>query len=225
MPGTLSIIATPIGNLEDVSPRALRTMKESDVLYCEDTRVTARLLARYELKVPLKSYREHNHESAVREIIALLQDDKKIGYVSDAGTPGIADPGARLVRDILKAAPDTVIVPISGPSAVATAMSVAGFPAAAFLFLGFPPHKKGRNGFFDEAMASEHPVVLYESPHRIFKAIEAIAERDPLRQLCVCRELTKMYETIYRGTAEEIRAKLEATSIKGEFVIVIEEKR
>jgi 16S rRNA (cytidine1402-2'-O)-methyltransferase len=222
MPGTLSIIATPIGNLEDVSPRALRTMKESDILYCEDTRVTSKLLARYEMHVPLKSYREHNHESAVREIIALLQDDKKVGYVSDAGTPGIADPGARLVRDILKAAPETVITPIAGPSAVASAMSIAGFPAAAFLFLGFPPHKKGRNGFFDEAMASEHPVVLYESPHRIFKALEAIEERGAARQLCVCRELTKLHETVYRGTAAEVRAMLEAGSAKGEFVIVIE---
>ena len=222
MPGTLSIIATPIGNLEDISPRALRTMTECDVLYCEDTRVTAKILARYGLSVPLKSYREHNHDAAVREIITHLQEGKRIGYVSDAGTPGIADPGTRLVRDILKSAPETVVTPLPGPSAVAAAMSVAGFPSAGCLFLAFPPHKKGRNGFFDDAMASRYPVVLYESPHRIFKALEAIAERDPMRRLCVCRELTKMFETVYRGTASEIRAMLEATSAKGEFVIVIE---
>ena len=219
--GTLSIIATPIGNLEDVTVRALATLRQVDLLLCEDTRVTRRLLDRYEIVVTTESYREEVHFQKVSRIVELLRQDKHVGLVSDAGTPGISDPGSRLVRDVLAQEPTVKVVPIPGPSAVTTALSASGFPSDAFVFLGFPPHKKGRSAFFTRAMAQELTTVLYESTHRIDKALDSINAADPARKLVVARELTKMFETFYRGTASEIKAQLEKTSSKGEFVIVI----
>lgn len=219
--GTLYVISTPIGNLEDITFRAVETLKSLDLLLCEDTRVTRRLLGRYNIEVRTESYREQVHFQKIVHVAELLKEGKKVGIVSDAGTPGISDPGFRLVRDVLAAAPDTKVVPIPGPSAVATAVSVSGLPSDSFVFLGFPPHKKGRSALFKEAMSQDRTVVLYESTHRIEKALNEIMALDPHRPLAVCRELTKMFETIYRGTAAEVLAALEATSTKGEFVIVI----
>src|SRR3989338_4334211 len=176
--GTLYIIATPIGNLGDITYRAVETLKSLDLLLCEDTRVTRRLLDHYGITVTTESYREQVHFQKITRVAGLLREGKTIGIVSDAGTPGISDPGFRLVRDILQQAPDTKIVPMPGPSAVAAAVSVSGLPSDSFVFMGFPPH-------------------------------------------AVCRELTKMFETIYRGTAAEIMKQLDETSSKGEFVIVI----
>lgn len=222
--GTLFIIATPIGNLEDVTYRAVETLKSLDVLFCEDTRVTVRLLERYALRVPMDSYREEAHREKLERVLAHLREGKRVGLVSDAGTPAISDPGFRLVRDVLAAEPETTVVPIPGPSAVVTSLSVSGFPSDEFLFLGFPPHKKGRQSAFAEAMDQPRTVVLYESPHRIDKALVAIDALDPARTLCVGREITKIHETFYRGTAKEVAAQLEKTSSKGEFVIVIAPK-
>ena len=219
--GTLFIIGTPIGNLEDVTYRAVETLKSLDVLFCEDTRVTRRLLDRYGIGVQVDSYREEVHGQKLAKVLTHLREGKKVGLVSDAGTPAIADPGFRLVRDVLTAEPETAVVPIPGPSAVATLLSASGFSADEFLFLGFPPHKKGRQSFFAEAMEQPRTVVLYESPHRIDKALAAIGAIDPARPLVVGRELTKMFETFYRGTASEVAAKLATTSSKGEFVIAI----
>lgn len=219
--GTLFVIGTPIGNLSDVTARVLETLRAIDVLFCEDTRVTGKLLQRFAIKVIYESYREDNHSRATARILTLLREGKNIGLVSDAGTPGISDPGSRLVRDIINAEPDATIIPIPGPSAVAAAISIAGFPADGFFFLGFPPHK-GRTSFFKEALSSPRPVVLYESPHRIMKALDELAALAHDRQLCVSRELTKLHETTYRGTATEVKKKLEAGSAKGEYVIVIE---
>lgn len=222
--GRLTIIATPIGNLQDLSMRALDVLRNLDVLFCEDTRVTQRLLARYEIRVPLESYRAEVHEKKIQHIVALLQSGKHVGFVSDAGTPAVSDPGAWLVHEVLARAPETQIVPVPGPSAVIAALSVSGFASDQFLFLGFPPHK-GRATFFTRALQHPWTVVLYESPHRIIKALTAIHEQDPDRSLCVARELTKMHETIYRGTAEEIIEQLKHTSSKGEFVIVVNASR
>jgi len=218
--GTLYIIATPIGNLQDVTERMLETMRNVDFLFCEDTRVTGKLLHRFEIKTTYQSYREDNHAQALPRILELLREGKNLGLVSDAGTPGVSDPGARLVRDILAAEPETSIIPIPGPSAVAAAISIAGFPADGFLFLGFPPHK-GRVSFWKEALEYTRPVVLYESPHRITKALEELIELAPTRKLCVSRELTKLHETTYRGTPAEVKTALEKGSAKGEYVIVI----
>jgi 16S rRNA (cytidine1402-2'-O)-methyltransferase len=224
MPGTLYVIATPIGNLADVTYRVIETLRSLDVLFCEDTRQTMRLLARYDLKVPLDSYREAAHAAKTARVVALLRDGKNIGLVSDAGTPTISDPGHRLVRDVIAALPAATIIPLPGPSAVVTALSASGFAADQFLFLGFPPHKKGRAAFFAEALNQPRAVVLYESPHRIAKTLEAVALIGPARQLCVARELTKIHETFYRGTAAEVMAGLKATSARGEFVVVIAPK-
>ncbi len=219
--GSLFVIGTPIGNLDDITLRAVETLRGLDLLLCEDTRVTKRLLEKYGLSVPTESYREQVHFLKLSHVLDLLRSGKDVGLVSDAGTPGISDPGFRLVRDLLAAEPALKVVPIPGASAVAAAVSVSGFPSDAFVFLGFPPHKKGRTAFFAKAMSQELTTVLYESTHRIQKALEAIKTLDPARKLCVCRELTKMFETIYRGTSEEVMAKLDETSSKGEFVIVI----
>jgi 16S rRNA (cytidine1402-2'-O)-methyltransferase len=225
MSGTLYIIATPIGNLDDITPRALQTLKSVRLLLCEDTRVTRKLLSRFEISVPVESYREQNHAAKVTRVIELLHQGNDVGLTSDAGTPGVSDPGTRLVRDIIATDPEIRVVPIPGPSAVTAAVSAAGFPAMGFVFLGFPPHKKGRTGFFEYALNFDLPAVLFESPHRIMKALTAIAESAPERQLCVLRELTKIHETVYRGTAAQIIATLKQDNgERGEFVIVIEGK-
>ncbi|OGL73801.1 16S rRNA (cytidine(1402)-2'-O)-methyltransferase [Candidatus Uhrbacteria bacterium RIFCSPHIGHO2_02_FULL_60_10] len=215
------MIATPIGNLGDITYRAVETLKSLDLLLCEDTRVTRRLLDHYGITVTTESYREQVHFQKITRVAGLLREGKTIGIVSDAGTPGISDPGFRLVRDILQQAPDTKIVPMPGPSAVAAAVSVSGLPSDSFVFMGFPPHKKGRAAFFRETLGQDRTTVLYESTHRIAKALNEITALDPVRPLAVCRELTKMFETIYRGTAAEIMKQLDETSSKGEFVIVI----
>lgn len=222
--GTLFIIATPIGNLEDVTLRMLSTFRQLDVLLCEDTRVTAKLLARYELAIPLESYREEVHRQKIAKIIDWLRDGKKIGLVSDAGTPGVSDPGLWLVRDILAEIPDANIIPIPGASAAVAALSISGFMGDAFTFLGFAPHKKGRSSFMKDALNREETVILYESTHRIDKALNEIMTLAPERRLVVCRELTKLHETTYRGMAAEVMAALSKTSSKGEFVIVVQGK-
>jgi len=221
---TLYIIATPIGNLGDITQRALETMKIVSVLFCEDTRVTRKLLDRYGIDVVTESYREQVHDSKAARVLELLREGRDVGLVSDAGTPGVSDPGAMLVHDVLEALPDAHIVSIPGPSAVTAAVSAAGFPADAFTFFGFPPHKKGRNAFFDEVVACPHTAVLYESPHRILKALTQLAERAPERRLCILRELTKMHESVYRCTAAEAVG-LVSGHERGEFVIVMEGKR
>ncbi len=219
--GTLYVIATPIGNLEDVTVRALAVLRQVDLLLCEDTRVTKRLLDRYEIVVPMDSYREQVHNLKIGRIAELLREGRSVGIVSDAGTPGVSDPGSWLVRDILKQAPEAKVVPIPGASAAVAALSASGMPADEFVFLGFPPHKKGRQSFLKEAMSQPRTAVLYESTHRIEKCLTALGGIDPARQFCVAREITKMFETFYRGTAAEVLDQLAKTSTKGEFVIVI----
>ncbi len=225
MLGKLFVIATPIGNLSDITQRAVETIKTLDVLFCEDTRQTAKLLSRLEVRVPLDSYREQAHATKAAKIVAFLSEGKNIGLVSDAGTPGVSDPGSRLIEAVTEKLPEAVITPIPGPSAVVSLVSISGFPGDGFLFMGFPPHKKGRNAFVREALDSSRTTVLYESPHRISRLLNEIASLAPDRRLCVGRELTKMHETIYRGTAAEVTELLARTSAKGEFVMAIERNR
>lgn len=221
----LYIIATPIGNLEDVTFRALRVLKEVDLILCEDTRVTSKLLAKYDIRKTLQSYHQHSKLAKVERILDVLAEGKSIALVSDAGTPGISDPGGLLVEEVVKRfGGKAKIIPIPGANAALSALSVSGFPTDRFIFLGFPPHKKGRKTFFDEIAAREETQVFYESKHRIEKALVELVERLGDRPIIVARELTKQFETIYRGTAAECLAQLRADKILGEFVVVVRAK-
>jgi 16S rRNA (cytidine1402-2'-O)-methyltransferase len=219
---TLYIVATPIGNLGDISHRAARVLGEVDTVVCEDTRVTKKLLNHLKIEKSTLSYHAQSGEKRVLEILDMLRGGEDLAVVSDAGTPGINDPGGKLVARVAKELGDSVaIVPIPGPSAVGTALSVAGFPAEHFVYLGFPPNKKGRNVFFKNAVAHKETVVFLESPYRILKALESLAELMPNRQMVVMRELTKLHETLYRGTVEEVTEQLKNDTVKGEFVVVL----
>ena len=225
MSGKLFIVATPIGNLEDISKRALNTLASVNAILCEDTRVTSKLLARYEIKKTLIALHQHSDQKRIGEIIDRLRSGDNLALVTDAGTPAISDPGGKFVEDVIREFGDeVVIVPIPGPSAITAALSVSGFPADEFVFLGFPPHKKGRKKFFEHLDPIRSTIVLYESTHRILKTLTEIGEVIGDRELVVCRELTKMHETIYRGTSISVTEQLESSSIKGEFVIVIKNK-
>src|SRR3989344_5196229 len=226
----LYVVATPIGNLEDITLRALRALKEVDLILCEDTRVTKRLLERYEIHTPTMSYHAQSKLSKVEKIFALLEEGKNLALVSDAGTPTISDPGCLLVAQIREKFGDTIpIVPIPGPSAVLSALSVSGFPTSEFLFLGFLLHKKGRETLFKEIAASKRTVVFYESPHRIEKALESLkmhlaTESPSNRRILVSREITKIHEEHFIGTPNEAILHYEANPdrIRGEFVVVVE---
>lgn len=224
--GSLYIVGTPIGNLSDITLRAKQILSEVDVILCEDTRVTQHMLHAYELKKTLMSYHQHSDDLRVKEIAKLLEEGKSLALVTDAGTPGISDPGGRLVEALLEMfGDDLAIIPIPGVSAVATALSISGFPADEFVFLGFPPHKKGRQTFFKRLDTINSTIAYYESTHRIEKSMSELAESVGERPVVVCRELTKMHETIYRGTAQEVTNKLKSTSVKGEFVVLIGPKK
>lgn len=219
---TLYIVATPIGNLDDLTTRALHTLQNVDAILCEDTRVTLKLLSRFALAKPLIAFHEHSTPARLEHILERLSHGENLALVTDAGTPGISDPGAHLVQKILERFDKQVtITPIPGPSALIAALSISGLNADRFVFLGFPPHKKGRQTFFDDLAEQKRTVVFYESTHRILKALAELTTRLPNRQMVVCRELTKLHETIYRGTAAEVTEQLQKSSIKGEFVIVL----
>ena len=222
----LYIVSTPIGNLEDITLRAISALNNSDIILAEDTRITRILLSRYGIDKPMISYHQHSKVGKIKEVIAFLKERKIVSLVSDAGTPGINDPGNFLIQEILKELPDVRITPIPGPNAAITALSVSGFPADKFTFLGFPPHKKGRQTFFRNIGEREETVVFYESKHRILKALQELKELSNIgeRPIIVARELTKQFETIYRGTADEILEQLSKIKILGEFVIVIRAK-
>ncbi len=224
---TLYIVGTPIGNLEDITLRALRILKEVDVIFCEDTRVTKKLLNRYEITTPIKRLDANIEKTRAQEIINRLTEGENIAYVTDAGTPGISDPGYRLVASVRQALGDTFpIEPIPGPSALTAALSVAGVPATQFVFLGFLPHKKGRATLIKEIAHIDHAVVLYESPHRIQKLLDELADVIGTREVVVLRELTKKFEEIQIGEAKGIKEFFQEyrTPTKGEFVVVISEK-
>ncbi len=264
MRGKFFIVATPIGNLGDITLRALETLKGVDFILCEDTRVTKNLLEHYQISKPLISYHQHSEAKKIKEIAGLLAEGKNLALVTDAGTPGISDPGNLLISAVIPAISHTTglkkagiqthsvipakagicdiatvdsrfsskggpasgghgndsIVPIPGPCALVAALSVSGFPTDKFIFLGFPPHKNKRQKFFKEVAAAEHAVVFYESGHRIFKCLQELKDiLEPNCQIVVCRELTKKFETIYRGTAAELAEQMKDE--RGEFVIVI----
>ena len=216
---TFYSIATPIGNASDITERAVRTLSSVSAILAEDTRVTQKLLALLNIKKPLIAWHQHSDARTWQRIKTLLIAGNDVAYVTDAGTPGISDPGGKLIALIAKELPQVRIEPIPGPSALAAAISIAGIPLDEFLFLGFLPHKKGRQTLLKEIAASGRPVILFESVHRIKKLLGELAEHD--MRVVVCRELTKKFETVYRGTAAEVLSALRPEEIKGEFVVIV----
>lgn len=227
IPGTLFVVATPIGNLEDITLRALRILKEADYILCEDTRVTGKLLAHYAIKTKMLRYDAHASEKTHERILADLAVGKRIALVSDAGTPGVSDPGVFLVAKAR--AEGARIDTIPGPSAVTAAFSIAGLSGNQFTFLGFAPQKKGRQTFFESLPTYRHPVIFFESTHRIMKTLEALAARGASNtngdlRVCLGRELTKMHEEMLVGAPSTLLAVLTETPVKqkGEFVVIVE---
>jgi 16S rRNA (cytidine1402-2'-O)-methyltransferase len=218
--GKLSIVATPIGNMEDITLRALRTLKECDVVYAEDTRVISKLLTRYEIKKPLQRLDEVTEVKKAGEIVERLEVGEHVVFVSDAGTPGVSDPGARLVRAVRDTLPTATIEAIPGASALTALLSIAGLDASEFTFVGFLPHKKGRQTAIKKLLVSEYPVVLYESPHRIEKLLTEIAGAS---RVIIGRELTKMHEQVVEGTPANVLAYFAQNQdkVRGEFVAIV----
>ena len=263
----LYIVGTPIGNLEDISLRALRILGEVDFILCEDTRVTKKLLNHYNVKTPTISFHEHSDEKKIREVLDFLAAGKNLAFVTDAGTPGISDPGGKLIERALEEFGDDVrIESVPGPSAVTAALSISGIPTDKFVFMGFPPHKKGRQTFLRKILESEWPVAVYESKYRIIKFLSELWEvsekikkkkvdeiesqisncqfqiskqfskskfqkikkdenkiSEKISTIVVCRELSKMYETVYRGSLESIIKKIkeDKNAQKGEFTVIV----
>ena len=220
----LSMVATPIGNLEDITLRALRTFKEADVVACEDTRVTKKLLAHYDIHTPTVSFHANSGTKGFEKIIKLLDEGKHVALVSDAGTPGVSDPGLELVSVVREKFADIKIEAIPGASALAAALSIAGLRAASFIFYGFLPVKKGRETLFKEIATNEQASIFYESPHRILKSLESLAKVLPERRIGIYRELTKMFEESLIGTPTEVLGILtnDPQKQRGEFVVIVE---
>ena len=223
----LYIVATPIGNLEDITLRAIRIMKEADFVACEDTRVTRKLTAHYEIETPLISYHQHSKLQKIDFIISKLKEGKNIALVTDAGTPGISDPGNILVAEAVKNGIDIITIP--GASALAALASVAGIDMQKFIFFGFPPHKKGRKTFIADIFEIDFPVIIYESKYRLMKLLKEFSEYSGEKriQMIIGRELTKMFEEIIRGDVDNITKYFEDNKekLKGEFVIIIHKEK
>ncbi len=220
---SLYIIATPIGNLEDVTLRALRILKEVDLVLCEDTRETRKLLNHYEIKTMTQSYHAQSKLSKIDSIIAMLADGRNIALVSDAGTPAISDPGSLLVKKVREELPEMPIFAVPGASALTSAFSTSGIVGGEFTFLGFLPHKKGRETLFKEIAASERPYIFYESPHRLMKTLESLVKFAPERQVQVAKEITKIFEQYVIGTPAEVLEYFAANAdkVRGEFVVIV----
>jgi len=218
---TLFIVATPIGNLGDITLRALEVLKSVDTIACEDTRHSRKLLTHFEISKPLVSCRSQNEVQAAGRLIERLQDERDVAFVSDAGTPGLSDPGQRLVKEVRAAG--FQIVPIPGASALTALMSVSEFGGRTVTFDGFLSPKGGkRSSRIAELLKREENFVLYESPHRILKILANIADKEPERQVLIGREMTKMHEEFVSGTASEVLEQFESrNSLKGEFVILV----
>jgi 16S rRNA (cytidine1402-2'-O)-methyltransferase len=219
--GVLYIVATPIGNLEDITGRAIRTLQEADLIACEDTRVTKKLLDRYDIKKPVISYFQHSKLAKISQIMEIIKTGRNVALVTDAGTPGISDPGNKLVGEAVKNS--IRIVPVPGPSGLTALASVAGIDMQKFTFLGFPPHKKGRETFFKEVISCEYPVIYFDSVHRVIKNLELLRSLAPEKKIILGRELTKIFEEIVREKVEEVLGYFEKNKgkVKGEFVIIV----
>ena len=219
--GTLFIVATPIGNLEDITLRALRILKTVDLIAAEDTRHTRKLLTHYDISTPLTSYHDHNEATKVPVLVETLLAGKNIALVSDAGTPCISDPGYRLVKGAVEA--DIPVVPIPGPSMLTALMSVGGLPTDRFAFEGFLPAKQGqRQRALRELCREKRPLIFYESPHRLLSTLTDLAQIFGDRRIVVGRELTKQFEEILRGPISAVCRAFHNRSVKGEVALVVE---
>lgn len=215
----LYIVATPIGNLEDITLRAIRILKEVDYVFAEDTRVTKKLLNHLEIEKTIYRYDEHSKQYQIDTIMNLLEEGKNIALVTDAGTPCISDPGYEVVDEALKR--DIKVVPIPGVSAMTAAASVAGVSMRRFVFEGFLPKKKGRQTLLKSFQDEKRTIMFFESPHRIIKTLKDIEEFIGEREIVLVREITKIYEEIIRGTTKELISQYENKTFKGEFVVII----
>jgi 16S rRNA (cytidine1402-2'-O)-methyltransferase len=220
----LYLVPTPIGNLEDITHRALRILNEVDLILAEDTRTSGKLLKHYEIKKPLQSFHAHNEHGQLQKIITKLEEGTVIALISDAGTPAISDPGYLLVRECI--ANDIKVECLPGATAFVPALVNSGLPADRFVFEGFLPHKKGRQTRFKELAEESKTIILYESPHRLLKTLQQLAEYlGEDRRACVSRELTKLYEENKRGTLTELYEYYNTNTLKGEIVLVVEGKK
>ncbi len=220
--GQLYIVATPIGNLGDMTFRAVETLAQVDMILCEDTRVTKKLLHHFDIATPYTTYHQHTSDAQTQRIIEQIRDGKTFACVTDAGTPGVSDPGNKLVSAAVAHAID--VMPIPGVSAVSTMISVAGVDMQTYTFMAYPPHKKGRQTFFRTVAARTMPVVYYDSVHRVLKNLTLLAELDPDARVIVGRELTKMHEQIVRGNITEVAGYFtqHPDTVRGEFVIIVD---
>ena len=220
MAGTLHIVATPIGNLEDITLRALRVLREADVIAAEDTRVTRKLLSHYDIHTPMIAYHQHSRMKRVGDILNMLQEGKNVALVSDAGTPGISDPGHKLISFCIERAVNVECVP--GPAALIAALVLSGMPTAHFAFDGFVPRKEGeRAAFFRGLKHDSRTVCLYEAPSRLLRTLKSINSQLGDRMLAVVREATKMFEEVFRGTAAGAIEHFSQGTVRGEIVIVL----
>ena len=221
--GTLFVVATPIGNMEDITLRALRILGECDLIVCEDTRVAKKLLFKHNISKPLLAIPQRAADEKIRRVFEVLEAGKNVALTTDAGTPGISDPGNEVVEKVIAAG--FRVSPVPGPSALGALLSVAGVNTQEFCFKGFPPHKKGRETFFRAVAESTMPVVYYESPYRVVKNLELLVSLAPEKHVIVGRELTKMFEEVVRGSVAEVLEYFQKNpgKVKGEFVVMVEE--
>lgn len=217
--GILYVVSTPIGNLDDITRRAVKVLEEADAVVAEDTRKTSILLRHLGVSKPLISYHEHNEHKRAGELVRKLEAGMSLALVSDAGTPGVSDPGFLIVRECLKH--DIRVVPVPGASALLAALTVSGLPSDRFVFEGFLPHKKGRKTRIESFKDEERTIILYESPHRIVRTLQELRDALGARQAVIGRELTKKFEEVVRGSLYELEQHFESKPIKGEFVIII----
>lgn len=216
----LSIVSTPIGNLEDITLRAIRTLKEVDLIAAEDTRHTGQLLRHFGINTPQVSFHSHSGRAKLDKIMAALHDGKNVALVSDAGTPGISDPGYLLIRRAVEEG--IQVTPIPGANAALAALVISGLPMDKFVYIGFLPTKKGRKTLLKKLLKEERTLILYESPHRLHKTLNQLNENGfHDHQLVIARELTKLHETLYRGTVSELTTELTDQKLKGEMVLVL----
>ncbi len=217
--GKLVVVPTPVGNLEDITFRALNILKQADIILCEDTRVTQKLLTHFDIQQKLASYHQHNEHKQLPKFLEMVGTHEIVALVSDAGTPAISDPGFLLVRECIENELEVECLP--GPTALIPALVTSGLPNNAFTFIGFLPPKKGRQTKLKEVMENKYTTVFYESPHKLLKTLGQLCELEPDRQISVSREISKMFEETKRGTSQEVLKYFEEKGVKGEFVICV----